>query len=306
MGSLCARLRHNDPEGSVVYDDVQEGRVNLQLAVIFDEAELAESVHEEIHPRAGGADPGRQNLLSVLGDGLHLALLAEVGEEQEQPGEPLLARIEQLIDQIRFDLNIAGQQERHEKLGEGRFLAQHADHGRFVDSGDGGLNRRGCRRDMQRLAGQASLAKKFPAPQHGDHGFLALLGDDRDLHLALLDIENRIGPVSLQEDGFSRLVGPHGSSRPYRREERAGVETLSRRARQIYPPSSAEAGWPDRARARECLRGSSPRDPVGLRGAWQRLLYTFYCTPSDDGTHPRQQEYDLARGLTSAFHQSKL
>src|ERR1700731_3338487 len=28
------------------------------------------------------------------------------------------------------------------------------------------------------------------------------------------------------------------------------------------------------------------------------------CTHSDGGTHPRQQEYDLARGLTSASHQS--
>ena len=72
---------------------------------------------------------------------------------------------------------------------------------------------------MQRLAGQASLAQKFPAPQHGNDAFLAVLGYDRDLHLAFLDVEDRIGRVALQEDGFSRLVFPHASPRPYGCEE---------------------------------------------------------------------------------------
>ena len=34
----------------VVEDDIQEGTVNLQAAVIFDEAQLPKLVHEETHP----------------------------------------------------------------------------------------------------------------------------------------------------------------------------------------------------------------------------------------------------------------
>src|SRR5208282_5964505 len=84
---LCARSRRNDPGDSVVHDDVEECRVDLQLAVIFDEAQFAEFVHEEIHPRAGRADPCRQNLLAHLGDGLHLSFLAEVGQQQQEAGD---------------------------------------------------------------------------------------------------------------------------------------------------------------------------------------------------------------------------
>jgi hypothetical protein len=43
---LCDHCASRSP--SVMDDDVQQRRVNLQSAVIFDEAELAELVHEEI------------------------------------------------------------------------------------------------------------------------------------------------------------------------------------------------------------------------------------------------------------------
>ena len=59
---------------------------------------------------------------------------------------------------------------------------------------------------MQRLAGKAPLADKVSAPEHRDHRFLALLGHDRELDLALLDIENGIGGLALPVDRILELV----------------------------------------------------------------------------------------------------
>src|SRR4029077_16018155 len=61
-------------------DDVEQRAVDLQPAVVLDEAQLAELVHEEADPRAGGADHLRQRFLADLrDDGFRPPLLAEVG-----------------------------------------------------------------------------------------------------------------------------------------------------------------------------------------------------------------------------------
>ena len=54
--------------------------------------------------REGRADHLGQHFLTVLShDWLRRSFLAEVCEEQEEPGEALFARIEQLIDQVLFN-----------------------------------------------------------------------------------------------------------------------------------------------------------------------------------------------------------
>ena len=71
---------------------------------------------------------------------------------------------------------------------------------------------RGGAGHAQRLAGQASLAKEVAGAQNGNHRFLALLGDDRELDLAFLDIEDGVGRVALQEDlVVLRMVGQRPS-----------------------------------------------------------------------------------------------
>ena len=77
--------------------------MNFQSTVVLDKSELAEHVHEEIDPRTRRAHFRRQNILiNRRNDGFHLAFLAEIGEEQEEPGQTPLARIEQLVDQVRL------------------------------------------------------------------------------------------------------------------------------------------------------------------------------------------------------------
>ena len=69
----------------------------------MNEAQFSEPVHEEADPRPGRADHFRQHLLTDLGDyRLGFAFLAKMGEQQKDPGQPLLARIEKLINQIFF------------------------------------------------------------------------------------------------------------------------------------------------------------------------------------------------------------
>jgi hypothetical protein len=74
--------------------------VHVQRAiVVFDEAEFAKFVHEEVDSRPRRPNPPRQYLLvDVRHDGVQLGVFAEVGEQQENASQPFLARIEELID----------------------------------------------------------------------------------------------------------------------------------------------------------------------------------------------------------------
>ena len=54
----------------------------------------------------------------------------------------------------------------------------------------------------KRLADQAPFAKELAWAHDRDHRFLALLGGDHNLDLALLDVENRVCCSRLQEDHF--------------------------------------------------------------------------------------------------------
>jgi hypothetical protein len=73
----------------------------------MDEAQFPEFVHEKIHPRPRCANHFRQHLLRYFGKHLlWLGFLAIPSEQQKSPGQPFLARIEKLIDQILFDSDV--------------------------------------------------------------------------------------------------------------------------------------------------------------------------------------------------------
>ena len=82
--------------------------MHLQAAVVLDEAEFAEFVHEVADTRARGTDHLRQRLLADLRDD-HLGLsgLAKIGQKQKQTGQPFLAGIEELVHQVLLDADIA-------------------------------------------------------------------------------------------------------------------------------------------------------------------------------------------------------
>jgi hypothetical protein len=52
------------------------------------------------------------------------------------------------------------------------------------------------------LAGQTSFTKEVSSSQDGDHCFFATRLDNRDLNIALLDVEEGIRGVPLRENSF--------------------------------------------------------------------------------------------------------
>src|SRR5208283_4373872 len=89
---------------------------------------------------------------------------------------------------------------RYEQLGERWFLTDHAENGRFFQPHDDGFHDRrgGCY--PVPLSGQTSFSEEFVRTKNCNDGFLASLRNNRNLYLAFLDIENRIGGISLGED----------------------------------------------------------------------------------------------------------
>ena len=59
-------------------------------------------------------------IFAMTGSGL--LFLAEVRQQQQHAGKPLLARIEQLIDKVCFDADAPAQKMRDEHFGECRLL----------------------------------------------------------------------------------------------------------------------------------------------------------------------------------------
>jgi hypothetical protein len=77
--------------------------MHLQSAIALNEAKFPESVHEEIHSWAGCTNHFRQSLLAYIRDhSLGFAFFPEASQYQKRSGQPFLARIEQLIDQVRL------------------------------------------------------------------------------------------------------------------------------------------------------------------------------------------------------------
>ena len=79
--NLCDSFRETTLGGGklVVENDIQQRTVHLETAVVVDEAQFPEAVHEETDPRAGRADHLGQSFLTDLGDhGFRNAFLAEM------------------------------------------------------------------------------------------------------------------------------------------------------------------------------------------------------------------------------------
>ena len=88
----------------------EEGTVDLEPAVVLDEAQFSEFVHEEIDPRPRCPNHLRQHLLRHFGQHLlRLALRTIARQQQQRPRQPLLAGIEQLIDEGFFDADVPRQ-----------------------------------------------------------------------------------------------------------------------------------------------------------------------------------------------------
>jgi len=162
--------------------------VDLDAAVVVNEAQFSKFVHEKTYAGPGRADHLRQRLLADFRDHrLRFVFLAKVRQQQEQTSKSFLTRIEQLIDEVCVDADGPAKKMRYEQLGECWLLMGHEENRRFFQPHDDGLrHRRGCSYALC-LPGQTSLTEEFVRTQNCDDSFFAQLRNDGDLYLASLD-----------------------------------------------------------------------------------------------------------------------
>ncbi len=177
--------------------------MNADAAVVFDEAEFAEAVHEEADAGAGGADHFGEGFLGDFGDeGLLFAGFSEFGHEEEDSGEAFFAGVEELIDEIGLGSHAAGEEKGEEQVGEGVLFVHDADHLGAVDAegvtgcdggGGGEAESGGC--------GEGFLSDEVARIEEGDGGLFAGFGDYGEFRAAFLEVEDGVGGGSLGKDG---------------------------------------------------------------------------------------------------------
>src|ERR1700730_9228845 len=146
-------------------NDVQQGAVNFQVAVVFNEAQFPEFIHEVTDARPRGADHLREGLLADLRNYLlRSAVLAKIRQEEKSSCQTPLARIEQMTKQFLLDEQGPSQKMPDEHLGKRWLLVEDANYGDLLQPHDLAFcHRHGCR-DAPRLPGQASFAAEFVRP----------------------------------------------------------------------------------------------------------------------------------------------
>src|SRR5579863_3406369 len=151
---------------SIVQDHTQEGIVDVDLAVVFDEAQFPKFVHEEIDPRTRCANDLRQHLLRYFGKHLvKIARCAIAGEQQKSARQPFLAGVEKLVDQVLLHSYVACQHVGDEAVREFVFGVERPNHLVFLNHQYGGGCNRGRSRYANGLARKASFSKKSPGPR---------------------------------------------------------------------------------------------------------------------------------------------
>jgi hypothetical protein len=213
----------------VVQNDTQQGIVNHDLAVVIDQTQFTEFVHELAYARSGRADDSRERLLADLAnDRFRHASLVEICQQKKCARQAPLARIEQLIYQVLLDPERAGQKVIDEKPGKYWLFMEHADHGRFLQPHSLAIRESDCRGQAPRLPGEASFAKELVWAVDCDDGLFALFGYDSEFDLAPQDVENHIRRTALREHGFTRSIFDDGVTAAVRIEKNFRIEaTLS-------------------------------------------------------------------------------
>jgi hypothetical protein len=106
------------PGSSIVQNNRQQRIIDFDPAVVLDETEFPEFVHEKIHARTRGPDHFRKRFLgNVWEQSVRMLSLPVASEQEQRARKALLARIEELIDQIFFHANIVRQHVPDEMVG---------------------------------------------------------------------------------------------------------------------------------------------------------------------------------------------
>src|SRR5436853_6774899 len=120
-------------------------------------------------------------------------------KQEKQARQAFFAGVEELVHQVFFDANVAGEQIRDKHLRKFRLLTQESHHGFFLESHDGQVLQGSRRGNTQRLSCQTSFAEEVTLLQDCNYGFLTALGNHGELDSTFLNIEDRISCVPLRK-----------------------------------------------------------------------------------------------------------
>ena len=159
-------------------------------------------------------------------DLLWFALLPVARQQQQRARQPFLARIEQMVDEIFLDPDVARQHVRDEAVGEGRLVVENLLHLAFPDDQYRSRGNGGRRSDTKRLTCEAAFTKKSSSPDHRHDRFFACVRDDGEFDFPALDVEHAGGRVALSKDDGRRRILGEAPGHTRRREKSFCVECL--------------------------------------------------------------------------------
>ena len=139
----------------------QKGTIDLKAAVILDQTQFFEFIHEDIDSGARRPDRFREGLLRDPGESfLSQAFFLGTGEVEKGSGQALLGGIKKLIDEVGFDSDVPGKQVRNKTIAEYALGVEEAKHFFFFDHEHRGRNYCGSCANSNWLLPRDSLLRK--------------------------------------------------------------------------------------------------------------------------------------------------
>ena len=271
---------------SVVEHDVEQRAVDLQPAVVLDEAQLPELVHEEAdRERVVPTISASVSWLIFGTTALRPAFLAEVGQQQEDPGEPLLAGVEELVHEVFFDPDVPRQQIRRERS-ENSASSWSARSIAGFGSTTIELSVVAVAVDMRSgWPARHPSPKKSPGPRSAMTACLPCCERTVSLTFPSLDEEHGVRAITLREDRLALAVLPG------RLVEHPPTPAMPWDRLATSPSASSTASYKKNASAsRDRGRGRGLRAPcTHPRGARGAAAYTRHHAPA-------RRRGDRARG----------
>jgi hypothetical protein len=173
----------------------------FDLAVVGNEPQLTETIHEEIDTRPGCANHLRQHFLTHSGNDLFRSFFfAKLRQKKKNSGQPFFAGIEELIHQVFLNPGVTGQKMGNENIRKFVLLAEGSHHFFPVNfEQNAGHDCDGTGHAQRVRCGNAFFATKLTVAQQGDGCFFPRPGYYAKPDPATLNIEDTVGSITLGE-----------------------------------------------------------------------------------------------------------